>query len=329
MKKFMDENFLLSNDTAVELYHKYAKEMPIIDYHCHLNPQEIYENKQFKNITEVWLYGDHYKWRAMRSNGIDERFMTGDATDYEKFMAWVKTLQIAIGNPLYHWTHLELQRFFGIHEPLNEKTAESIWNKANEMLQREDFRARDLIKKSNVKALCTTDDPVDSLEYHIKLKEDKDFDVKVLPTFRPEKAIRINKKTFIPWINKLGEVTGKEIQSYDDLLKGLRERVKFFHSVGCRISDHALDSVFYKETSYDELNRIFIKGLSGEEVSKDEEKAYTTGILKYLGETYSEFGWTMQLHIAAMRDNNTRMFNKKGADIGFDSINDEEIAYPL
>ncbi len=194
MKKFMDENFLLSNDTAVELYHKYAKEMPIIDYHCHLNPQEIYENKQFKNITEVWLYGDHYKWRAMRSNGIDERFMTGDATDYEKFMAWVKTLQIAIGNPLYHWTHLELQRFFGIHEPLNEKTAESIWNKANEMLQREDFRARDLIKKSNVKALCTTDDPVDSLEYHIKLKEDKDFDVKVLPTFRPDKAIRINKK---------------------------------------------------------------------------------------------------------------------------------------
>ena len=329
MKKFMNENFLLSNDTAVELYHKYAKEMPIIDYHCHLNPQEIYENKQFKNITEVWLYGDHYKWRAMRSNGIDERFMTGDATDYEKFMAWVKTLQIAIGNPLYHWTHLELQRFFGIHEPLNEKTAESIWNKANEMLQREDFRARDLIKKSNVKALCTTDDPVDSLEYHIKLKEDKDFDVKVLPTFRPDKAIRINKKTFIPWINKLGEVTGKEIQSYDDLLKGLRERVEFFHSVGCRISDHALDSVFYKEASYDELNRIFIKGLSGEEVSKDEEKAYITGILKYLGETYSEFGWTMQLHIAAMRDNNTRMFNKKGADIGFDSINDEEIAYPL
>ena len=329
MKKFMDENFLLSNDTAVELYHKYAKEMPIIDYHCHLNPQEIYENKQFKNITEVWLYGDHYKWRAMRSNGIDEKFMTGDATDYEKYMAWVKTLQVAIGNPLYHWTHLELQRFFDIHEPLNEKTAESIWNKANEMLQREDFRARDLIKKSNVKALCTTDDPVDSLEYHIKLKEDKHFDVKVLPAFRPDKALRINKETFVPWVNTLGEVTGKEIKSYDDLLNALRERVEFFHSVGCRISDHALDIVFYKEASHEELSEIFIKGLKGEKVSKDEEKAYVTGVLKSLGELYSEFGWAMQLHIAAMRDNNTRMFNKKGSDIGFDSINDEEIAYPL
>ncbi|PRR76482.1 glucuronate isomerase [Clostridium thermopalmarium] len=327
MKKFIDENFLLSNDTAVKLYHDYAKDMPIIDYHCHLNPQEIFENKKFKNITEVWLYGDHYKWRAMRSNGIDEKYITGDASDYEKFMAWAKTVPMAIGNPLYHWTHLELQRFFGIYETLNEKTAPAIWEKANKMLNEEGFGARDLIKKSNVKALCTTDDPVDSLEYHIKLKEDKDFDVTVLPTLRPDKGLNIERETFIPWVEKLGEVCGKKITNYDELLEALESRVKFFHEVGCRISDHGLDSIAYAEASKEEVNDIFVKALKGEVVNKEEEAKYKTYTLQFLGKLYSELGWAMQLHIAAMRNNNTKMFRKLGPDTGFDSINDEQIAY--
>lgn len=329
MKKFMDENFLLSNDAAVTLYHKYAKEMPIIDYHCHLIPKEIYENRRFKNIADAWLFGDHYKWRAMRSNGVDEKYITGDSSDYEKFMAWVKTLQIAIGNPLYHWTHLELKGFFGIDEVLNEKTAPEIWDKANKLLQGEGFGARELIKKANVKTLCTTDDPTDSLEYHIKLKEDKDFDVKVLPAFRPDKGVRINKDTFIPWVKKLGEVAEKNIRNYGDFLEALESRVEFFHSVGCRISDHALDSVTYAEASKEEIEDIFLKAINGSKVTSEEESKYVTYTLRFLGKLYSKLGWAMQLHIAAMRDNNTRMFNKMGQDVGFDSINDESIAYAL
>nr|WP_206154956.1 glucuronate isomerase [Clostridium muellerianum] len=325
----MDENFLLNNDTAVNLYHEYAKDMPIIDYHCHLNPKEIFENKRFKNITEVWLYGDHYKWRAMRSNGIDEKYITGDGTDYEKFMAWAKTLPMAIGNPLYHWTHLELQRFFGIYQVLNEKTAPEIWERANKLLNGEGFGARDLIKKSNVKVICTTDDPIDSLEYHLKLKECKDFDVKVLPAFRPDKGINISKKTFVPWIEKLGQVSGKTINNYDDLIEALKGRIDFFHSVGCRVSDHALDSVVYAEGSKEEIEKAFLKALKGEILTSDEISKYKTSVLKFLGETYAKLGWTMQYHIAAMRDNNTKMFNKLGPDTGFDSINDEGIAYPL
>lgn len=329
MKKFMDENFLLSNETAVKLYHDYSKEMPIIDYHCHLNPKEIYENKRFNNITEVWLYGDHYKWRAMRSNGIDEKYMTGDASDYDKFMAWARTLEIAIGNPLYHWTHLELQRYFGINEVLTEKTAPAIWEKANALIQGEGFTARDLIKKSNVKIICTTDDPIDSLEYHLKIKEDKSFDVKVLPAFRPDKGIRINKDTFVPWVKSLGEVCEKEITNYDEFLTALESRVDFFHSVGCRVSDHALDSITYAEASKEEVAAIFAKAMSGEKVTAEEETKYATYTLQFCGRLYAKHEWTMQLHIAAMRDNNTRMFNKLGQDIGFDSINDESIAYAL
>ena len=329
MKKFMDENFLLSNETAVKLYHEYAKDMPIIDYHCHLNPKEIYENKKFKNITDAWLYGDHYKWRAMRSNGIEEKYITGDSTDYEKFMGWAKTLAIAIGNPLYHWTHLELQRYFGIYETLNEKTAPEIWEKTNKMLSKEGFGARDLIKKSNVKIICTTDDPTDSLEYHLKLKEDKDFDVKVLPAFRPDKGIRINKDTFIPWVKKLSEVSGKTISNYEEFLIALESRVEFFDSVGCKVSDHALDSITYAEGTAEEIKSIFAKAMDGSKVTPEEETKYATYTLKFLGKLYSKLGWTMQLHIAAMRDNNTRMFNKMGQDVGFDSINDESIAYAL
>lgn len=329
MKKFMDDNFLLSNDTAVELFHNYAKEMPIIDYHCHLNPKEIYENKRFKNITEAWLYGDHYKWRAMRSNGIEEKYITGDASDYERFMAWAKTLPMAIGNPLYHWAHLELQRYFGIYEPLSEKTADAIWEKANELLSGEGFGARDLIKKSNVKLICTTDDPADSIEYHIKLKDCNDFGAKVLPTFRPDSGVEINKDGFGAWIGKLGKACGKDMRSFNDFLEAMESRVRFFHSVGCRVSDHGLSSVTYAEASKEELAAIFAKGLKGEKVSRDEESKYRTFTIQFLGRLYSELGWAMQIHMGATRNNNTKMFKKLGADTGFDSVNDEQISVPL
>lgn len=325
----MDENFLLSNDTAIRLYHNYSKHMPIIDYHCHINPKEIYENKRFKNITEVWLYGDHYKWRAMRSNGVDENYITGDASDYDKFMAWARTVPMTIGNPLFHWTHLELQRFFDIYDTLNEKTAPMIWEKANKLLSSEGFSVRDLIKKSNVEIICTTDDPVDTLEYHIKLKEDTSFNVKVLPTFRPDKGLEINRSTFLPWVNKLGEVINKDIYNYDEFSQAIESRVRFFHSVGCRVSDHALDSVAYKEASKEEVEKIFEKALNCNNVSREEEEKYKTYTLRFIGKLYKELGWAMQLHIAALRNNNTRMFEKLGPDTGFDSINDENIAYSI
>ncbi|MBP2033878.1 glucuronate isomerase [Clostridium algifaecis] len=329
MKKFMDENFLLSNETAIKLFNDYAKDMPIIDYHCHLSPKEIYENKKFKNITEAWLYGDHYKWRAMRINGIDEKYITGDASDYDKFMAWAKTLSIAIGNPLYGWTHLELQRFFGIHDTLNEKTAPQIWEKVNALLATDDFSARELIKRSNVKTLCTTDDPVDSLEYHLKLKEDKDFPVNVLPAFRPDKALRINKDTFIPWTQELGKVYGKSVDNYDEFLNAIESRVEFFHSVGCRVSDHAMDVMEYAESTKEESSKIYSKALKGQALSTDEISKYKTYTLRFLGKLYHKLGWVMQLHIAALRDTNTNMFKKLGPDTGFDGINDLSIAEPL
>lgn len=329
MKKFMDENFLLSNDTAINLYQKYAKDMPIIDYHCHLNPKEIYENKRFKNITEVWLYGDHYKWRAMRSNGIDEKYITGDGSDYEKFMAWARTMPMTIGNPLFHWTHLELKRFFGIDEVLNEKTAPAIWEKVNKLLNGEGFAARDLIKNSNVKALCTTDDPVDSLEYHIELQKDTEFGVKILPTLRPDKGLLISKETFVPWVEKLAEVSEKHIENYEEFLSALESRVRFFHSVGCRVSDHALDSITYMEASKEEVAAIFAKVLKGQKISCEEESKYMSYTLQFLGGLYSELKWAMQLHLSALRNNNTRMLKQLGPDTGFDSINDGQVAYAV
>lgn len=329
MKKFMDENFLLTNSVAQTLYHDYSEKMPIIDYHCHINPKEIFEDKKFKNITQVWLYGDHYKWRQMRTFGIDEKFITGDGSDYEKFLAWAKTISFAIGNPLYHWTHLELKRFFGIDEPLTEKSAPAIWDKVNEMLAADEFTVRQLIKKSNVKVICTTDDPVDSLEYHIGIKEDKSFDVKVLPTFRPDKALGINKPTFKEWISSLEEVIKGEIKTYDELLVALKMRVEFFNEVGCKVSDHALDFVPNAVTSIEEVSAIFEKVLTEGSVTFEEENKYRAFTLKYLGKLYADFGWAMQLHMNCVRDNNTTMFNKLGPDTGFDSLNDTEVAVPL
>lgn len=329
MKSFLDENFLLSNKTAERLYHEYAKDMPIIDYHCHLSPQEIYENKSYRNLTEVWLGGDHYKWRAMRSNGVEEQYVTGDAPDYEKFLAYAKTCSIAIGNPLYHWSHLELQRFFGVYELINEKNAPVIWEKVNAQLNSKGFGARDLIVKSNVKAVCTTDDPVDSLEYHLKLKEDDTFPVAVLPSFRPDKGLEINRATFLPWLAKLSEVSGIAINTYDDLLTALESRVQYFHEAGCLVSDHALDFVPYAPTSREEAGYAFAKALQGNNVSLEDELKYKTHTLIFLGKLYAKHGWAMQYHINAGRNNNTVMFNKLGPDTGYDSMNDSNISYPL
>ncbi len=330
MKNFMDENFLLSNQTAIDLYHNYAKNLPIIDYHCHIDPKEIYENKKFSNITEAWLYGDHYKWRAMRSNGIDEKCITGDGSDYDKFLAWSQTIPMAIGNPLYHWTHLELQRFFGIYEPLDEDTAPEIWKRANELLNGEGFNVRDLIIKSNVETICTTDDPIDTLEYHIKIKEDGSFNVNVLPTLRPDKGIEINLDGFVSWVKDLEKVSEVSINNYDEFLKALDSRIRFFHSVGCRIADHGIDGVVvYADSSKEEAEAIFAKALEGKSISIDEEKKYKTYTLRHVFKLYHELGWTMQLHIAALRSNNTKMYKKIGVNTGFDSINDESIAYPL
>ena len=323
MREFMCDDFLLMTDTAKTLYHNYAKNMPIYDFHCHLNPKEIYENKKYKNITEVWLGGDHYKWRAMRSNGVDERYITGDADDKEKFMKWAETIDECYGNPLFHWTHLELKRFFGIDLVLSKETAEEVWNLTNEKLTTDKFTARELIKMSNVKTLCTTDDPIDSLEYHIALKEDKSFDVIVNPAFRPDKGIRIEKDEFIPWFNRLEEIYGEKIDSIDKYTSALESRIEFFHQVGCRISDHALDPVVFEKGTKEEVNAILLKKLAGEELSEKEVKQFKTYVMIFLGKEYSKRKWVMQIHAGCIRNNSTRMFNKLGADTGYDAIDDE------
>ncbi|WP_429371112.1 glucuronate isomerase [Paenibacillus sp. DS2015] len=329
MKEFMGKDFLLTTVIAVDLYENYAKDMPIIDYHCHLNPQEILENKKFKNITEAWLYGDHYKWRVMRANGIPEQYVTGDASDYDKFMAWARTVPMIIGNPLYNWTHLELQRFFGIYDVFNETSAPAIWDKVNAQLTGEGFGARDLITKSNVTVVCTTDDPADSLEYHKQIQQLKDFNVSVLPSFRPDKGLEITREGYLPWISRLSETMGSSITTYDELLLALESRVRFFHAIGGRVSDHAIDTMMHEESTLEEAADVFAKALKGEAISLTDEKKYKTYTLTFLGKLYSELDWTMQLHINALRNNNTRMFNQLGPDTGYDSMNDNEISKPL
>ncbi|HLR34431.1 MAG TPA: glucuronate isomerase [Tissierellales bacterium] len=329
MKEFLDDNFLLNSEVAVELYEKYGKDMPIFDFHCHLSPEEIAKDKKFKNITDIWLGGDHYKWRAMRSNGIEERLITGDASDYDKFKAWAKTVPYTIGNPLYHWSHLELRRYFDIDLIINETTADEIWKKTNAMLETKEFTARELIKRSNVKALCTTDDAIDTLEYHKMIREDESFDVKVLPALRPDKGINIEMDTFIPWIEALEGVSNREIKSYDEFIKVLDDRVQFFHDNGSRLSDHGIDKIFYEEATDEEVNEIFKKALRGEELSQIEIDKYKTKTLLNLGKMYNKRDWVMQIHLGALRNNNTRMFEELGADTGFDSINDGNIAEHL
>ncbi|WP_297637093.1 glucuronate isomerase [uncultured Clostridium sp.] len=327
MREFMGEDFLLKTEVSRELY-EIAKKMPIIDYHCHLNAGEILDNRRYKNITELWLEGDHYKWRAMRSNGIEEKYITGDASDFEKFKMWAKTVSDCIGNPLYHWTHLELQRYFDIKETLNEETAEMIWDKCNAKIESGEIDVRRLIEKSEVEYIGTTDDPIDSLENHIALaKEGLSF--KVAPTFRPDRVLKIKMKTFKSYIEQLEERVEKDINSIDDLTEVLENRVKFFKEVGCNISDHSLEVVFFMDASKEEVNDIFIKAKNEEELTYDEEKKYFTFMMKKLGEIYVKYDLVMQVHIGALRNNNTKMFNRVGADAGFDSINDREVAEPL
>ncbi|PKM93965.1 MAG: glucuronate isomerase [Firmicutes bacterium HGW-Firmicutes-1] len=329
MKKFMNQDFLLINETSKVLYHKYAKAMPICDYHCHLSAKEIAIDKKYRNITELWLGGDHYKWRVLRSNGIDEDYITGDQSDYDKFLKWAETVPEAIGNPVYHWTHLELQRYFGINETLSPKTAEMIWNKCNAQLTSGEITARSLIKSSNVKVICTTDDPLDSLEYHRVIAEDKSFEVKVLPTFRPDKAINIELSWFVDWIANFESIIGKPIVQLQDLTHYLVQRIEWFHENGCFISDHALDTVHYQDTSYEEANNIFKKGLKNAPLSLMDIKKYKGYMLRFFGREYARLGWTMQYHIGALRNNSTRMLQKLGPDTGFDSINDGLVAEEL
>ena len=329
MKKFMGKNFLLNNDTAKTLFHDYADKMPIFDWHCHLSPKEIYENEQPKNITYLWLAGDHYKWRAMRGFGISEKYITGDASDYEKFKAWAKVMPYCIGNPLYHWTHLELQRYFGIYEPLSEKTADKIWEKANAKIAAGGFRPRDLIVNSNVKFVCTTDDAADTLEYHKLLAEDETFKCKVLPAFRPDKALNIEQATFVDWLKALEDVSGEKIDSYKKMVEVLKTRIEFFKEMGCRASDHAFTYVPYNRATDDELEAIFAKGANGEALTTVECDKYRTELFRFFAKEYARLGWGCEIHIGAMRNNNARMFKSIGPDTGFDSIDDREIAWGL
>lgn len=329
MKKFMDEDFLLYNDTAKKLYHENAAEMPIFDWHCHLSPKEIYEDKQPKNIAELWLGGDHYKWRAMRGFGIDEKYITGDASDYEKFQAWAKVMPYCVGNPLYHWTHLELQRYFDIYEPLSEKTCDEIWEKANAKIAAGGFTPRQLIMNSNVTHICTTDDAADTLEYHKLLQEDESFKCRVVPAFRPDKALDIDKPTFIPWVEALENVSGEKIDSYKKLTEVLKTRIDFFAEMGCRASDHSFSFVYYNRADEAELDAIFKKAISGATLEKREEEKYRTELFRFFAKEYARLNWGCEIHIGAMRNNNTAMFNKIGPDTGFDSIGDSEIAVNL
>ena len=313
---FINDNFMLKTETARKLYSA-IKDLPIIDYHCHLSPKMIAEDYKFRNAFDLFLGGDHYKWRQMRTNGIDEKYITGDADEYEKFRAFARTMPYLIGNPIYHWTHLELKRYFDIDDPLSDQTCKEIWDKCNECLAKDEYSAQNLIKRSNVEIICTTDDPADTLEYHKALRN---FPTKILPTFRPDKAVEIGKETFIPYIESIG------VKSYDELARWMVERINYFDVNGCRLSDHALE---YVPFTLGDPKAAFDKKMAGEELTREEIDAFKTAILKVCAKEYTRLGWTMQLHIGALRNNNRRMYEKLGADVGFDSINDLCIAESL
>ncbi len=320
IKRFLDEDFLLETKPAKSLYHDYAKDMPIIDYHCHINPKEIAENKRYRTITEVWLGGDHYKWRIMRANGADERCVTGDADDFDKFLAYAKALERSVGNPLYHWSHLELSRYFGINEPLTAQNARAVFDRCNEALAHEDLSARGIIVKSNVRVICTTDDPADTLEYHEAIAADQSFAPKVLPATRPDKAVNIDKPDFAQYIQKLSGVVGYPITDLKALKKALSERLQYFKAHGATVSDHALLSCVYAPATENEVEEIFAQALTGKGVDDNQAERYRTHILLYLGREYAKNGFVMQLHFGCRRDNNTRMFERLGPDTGYDTI---------
>ncbi|MGC6769171.1 glucuronate isomerase [Enterococcus sp. LJL51] len=325
---FLNDDFLLSTDWAKKLFHEHAAAMPIIDYHCHLEPKEIYENQNFTNITEAWLSGDHYKWRLMRACGVPESHITGEASDYDKFMVWCETVPKLIGNPLYTWTHLELKRFFDIDLLVTPENAETIWTLVNEKLKTTAFKRREIIRRSNVKVVCTTDDPSDDLAYH-KLLADEESHFKVLPSFRPDKALNIHHTGFNQWIHRLSESSEMPVTTYEELIAALGSRIDFFHKLGGRLSDHALDILLYEEADSDTLEAIFQKGLRGLPLTETELHSYRTETLIRLIHFYHQYGWTMQLHIHAYRNCNQRMLAQLGPDTGYDGINDLSITIPL
>lgn len=327
MKKFMDDEFMLKSETASELYHNFAENMPIFDYHCHLMPEMMLEDREFSDIGEIFLGGDHYKWRYMRSMGIDEEYITGSQPYTEKFTAFCSALQYAVGNPLFHWTHLELKRYFGIDMICRGDNAEKIWNEANRVIKETKMSPSTLINASNVAYICTTDDPADDLEYHRKIAEKGHIKAKVYPAFRPDMMMNIDKPSYREYILKLSETAGREINSYADLIDAVYSRIEFFHQRGSRISDHAFEGV-PSEYRLDP-EKIFAKAMRGQSVSEEETNSYKFDTMLLLAKKYNELGWTMQLHIGALRDNNTRMYKILGPDTGFDSISDHAIAKPL
>ncbi len=322
MKKFIDENFLLHSDTAQQLYHQYAKEMPIIDYHNHLPPDQIANDINFENLTQVWLYGDHYKWRAMRANGVNEKYITGDSTDYEKFEHWAATVPYTLRNPLYHWTHLELQRYFGIDRILSPETAMEIYDECTAKLKTPEYSVKNLLRKMNVRILCTTDDPTDTLEHHKKIKADG-FEVKVLPAFRPDKAMNVDDVVvFNAYVNKVQEVSGILIATYDDYLQALKSRHDFFAEMGCCVSDHGLEQIYAVDYNDAEIKNIFRKLTAGETISQPENVKFKSAMLVKFAEWDHEKKWVQQYHLGALRNNNARMLKTLGPDTGWDSIGD-------
>ncbi|MCH4035015.1 MAG: glucuronate isomerase [Lachnospiraceae bacterium] len=331
MKAFMDKDFMLKNETAKHLFHDYAEDMPIIDYHCHIPPKEIYEDRRYDNIAQVWLggknpdgsyFGDHYKWRVMRSNGVPEELVTGNADPYDKFLAFTKALEMAIGNPMYHWSNLELHKYFGITEPLTEKNAKAIWDKTSDMLQHDpNLTVRGIIRQSNVKYVGTTDDPADSLEWHEKLAKVKDLGFMVCPSFRPDKAVNIQRPGFAAYMDKLAASVGKEhFASIQEVLDALNARIDFFKAHGCRASDHGLDYVPFRTCSLEEADGIFRKAMKGEALTTEEIEKYQTTVLLSLARKYHKENIVMEIHYSCTRDNNKRMFRLEGPDTGFDMI---------
>ena len=329
MKDFMNEEFLLQTETSRRLYHDYAAQMPVFDYHCHLSPQEIADDRRFNNLSEIWLHGDHYKWRAMRTNGVSERFCTGDASDWEKFEKWAETAPHTMRNPLYHWTHLELRNPFGVNSLLSPTTARPIWDRCNELLQQDDFTCRGIIRKANVRLICTTDDPLDSLEFHRTIKE-SGFDVKVIPAWRPDKAMTIEDPVvFNVYVNQLEAVSGVAISSFDQFMEGLEKRHLFFHENGCRLSDHGLETIYATDYTPEEINRIFASLRNGGIPNPLDILKFKSAMLYEFAVMDHSRNWTQQFHLGAMRNNNTRIFETIGADKGFDSIGDYPVATAL